>query len=224
MASAHEDILLLERLKEGDAEAFTAIYNKYRNPLRLLAFHLLKNEPDAKDLVQDLFADFWEKQLYLLIRTDRSRSEATAVKNYLFRAAHNRCLNKISRTKIKTTPFNAEHLQGLVSENGYHPQLQLEIKEKARGDAELWELVGNAISSIPPQSARILALAYDGEARSRTKIAAELNISYQTVKNVLSRTYTRLRDYLNAEEPNGTRNMNRCINGKGPSKGKHVIP
>ena len=88
-----QDIQLIARLKNNDAAAFDELYLHYFKMLCATAYFFLKNESEAKDLVQTLFMDIWERKLYEQFHQD--------VKGHLFRAVKNRCLNFIKAQKTK---------------------------------------------------------------------------------------------------------------------------
>jgi len=88
-----QDIALVSRLKTGDLSAFDELYLKYYTLLCTSAFFFLKNGAEAKDLVQSLFLDIWDKQLYLHFHDD--------IKGYLFLATKNRCLNYLKKEKVQ---------------------------------------------------------------------------------------------------------------------------
>lgn len=55
---AHEreqDRLLVERLQSGDRSAFRELYDRYQRRAFSIAFGMVKNESDARDIVQDAF-------------------------------------------------------------------------------------------------------------------------------------------------------------------------
>jgi len=88
-----QDILLVCRLKEGDLTAFDELYLKYYKLLCVSAYFFLKNEQESKDLVQTLFLDIWDKQLYTRFHDD--------IKGYLFRAIKNRSLNHLKNQLVQ---------------------------------------------------------------------------------------------------------------------------
>ena len=90
---AQQDIQLLYRLKEGDLTAFDELYLNYYKLLCTSAFFYIKNEQEAKDLVQSLFLDIWDKQLYRHFHED--------IRGYLFRAIKNRCINHLKWQKVR---------------------------------------------------------------------------------------------------------------------------
>jgi RNA polymerase sigma-70 factor (ECF subfamily) len=91
--SSQQDILLLGRLKKGDLSAFDDLYLKYYKSLCTSAFFFLKNGQESKDLVQGLFLDIWDKQIYRHFHDD--------IKGYLFLAVKNRCLNFIKQQRVQ---------------------------------------------------------------------------------------------------------------------------
>ena len=76
---------LISLVKENDEAAFKEIYERYSALLYVFAFKKLKNEDEAKDIVQEIFIALWDK------RTDLNFH--TSLSSYLFRAIRNRALN-----------------------------------------------------------------------------------------------------------------------------------
>jgi RNA polymerase sigma-70 factor (family 1) len=127
--SSPQDIALASRLKEGDLSAFDELYLKYYTLLCASAFFFLKNGQEAKDLVQSLFLDIWDKQLYVHFHDD--------IKGYLFLAIKHRCLNYLKKQKVETRRWKGyAALQddagaALYEEGGvdYHQQLHAALEE-----------------------------------------------------------------------------------------------
>jgi RNA polymerase sigma-70 factor (family 1) len=88
-----QDIEIVEQLKNGDLSAYDNLFIKYYKLLCVSAYFFLKDEQEAKDLVQTFFIDVWEKKLYLHFHDD--------IKGYLYRAIKNRCLNQLSKQKTR---------------------------------------------------------------------------------------------------------------------------
>ncbi len=55
---ASTDEVLVLRIQQGDSEAFTQFYEQHRTAMYLSAYHLLRDEDDAHDAVQELFLIF----------------------------------------------------------------------------------------------------------------------------------------------------------------------
>jgi len=171
------DECLLALLKAGDEAAFTALFNKYSPVLYLEAFYRLKDHEEAQDIVQHIFAWIWQHKDS--IRTDMP------LKQYLFRAARNKCIDKHRKSKT-VSHFNRDYLY--TKETG-SSQIPLERKE-------LSQQLNNAINAISaPASRRAFQLLYQ-EGKSHKTIAIEMGINVQTVKNQVSRALKILRGKL----------------------------
>ncbi len=82
-----EDLALIERAKEGDAEAFGKIYERYAGAIYRYFYARLNDAQDAEDLLGDVFLSTW-----------RSLAEYRPVKEvpfrvFLFRIARNRLVD-----------------------------------------------------------------------------------------------------------------------------------
>ena len=93
------DTEILQQLQKGDIAAFDILFQKYYKLLCTSAYFFLRDEQDAKDIVQALFVDLWEKKLYLHLHDD--------IKGYLFQAIKNRCLNLVDKQKTRDKNYKA---------------------------------------------------------------------------------------------------------------------
>jgi RNA polymerase sigma-70 factor (ECF subfamily) len=94
-----QDIQIIEQLKNGNLSAFDSLFEKYYKLLCVSAYFFLKDEQEAKDLVQTFFLDIWEKRLYMNFQGE--------IKGYLYRAVKNRCINEISKQKTRHKNYKA---------------------------------------------------------------------------------------------------------------------
>ncbi|WP_236676127.1 sigma factor [Chryseolinea lacunae] len=74
------DERLLALLKDGHEEAFDHLYFRYRNKLLSVAYNRLKSKETAEEIVQDVFADIWQKRETLHVRNNVSSYLCTAIK------------------------------------------------------------------------------------------------------------------------------------------------
>ena len=65
----HSDEQLLTLLRQGDAESFTEIYNRYWERVYAVAYHFFNNKQVAEDIVQQLFLSIWKRRQDLSIRS-----------------------------------------------------------------------------------------------------------------------------------------------------------
>ncbi|HEY8958407.1 RNA polymerase sigma factor [Chitinophaga sp.] len=167
-------------MPEQDQNAFGEIFSIHYRRMVMEAFYLLRDEQQAKDVVQEIFIDLWHKQ---------TLEDIISIKAYLTQSVRNRCLN------LKKSEKSREQ-----KELGYRYALQADTAViKVQGDEDLAvqyqqraDHLLEAIGELPPKTARIFQLYYI-EKKSRTDVAAELGVSINTVKTVLSRALQFLR-------------------------------
>src|SRR6202453_208259 len=110
------DAALMLRVKRGDRAAFSALVEKYKQPVMNFVFRSLRDETEAEDLAQNVF---------LQVYKSRARYERTAkFSTWLFTIARNLCLNEIRRR----SRHPAESLEETRSENEDQPSRQFEDK------------------------------------------------------------------------------------------------
>jgi len=83
-----EDIQLIEQIKKGDQKAFDTLFKKYYKYLVVTAFHYVKDDHQAKDMVQEIFCDVWRRRVELNISNPKS---------FLRQAVANKCLATIRK-------------------------------------------------------------------------------------------------------------------------------
>jgi RNA polymerase sigma-70 factor (ECF subfamily) len=174
-----DNTVLLASLKEQDLRAFDYLYNSTRNRLLVLAYAIVKDEEAARDMVQDFFLDFWDKELYKDIQE--------SLKYYLTRSIRNRAINYIKKQKVVTQlkvrmPVTEEAVEIHLLEN---EELKMELN--------------TAIEKLPTMAGKVFRLHYI-EFRSHAEIADLLGISKSTVSSHIDRALKELRNELKKGE------------------------
>lgn len=163
-----------------DPLAFDHLFQDYFVPLTQYARLYLKDEDDAKDLVQKLFTQMWEQP-------DRFEAESS-IQGLLYSAVKNRCLNWLKHEKVKK-----EHQQ-------YTAQTKAKLYVVQDDDhSDLEKKIEKALQLLPEQCRRVFELSrIDG--LKYKEIAEQLNISIKTVEvhmgKALRHMRTELADYL----------------------------
>jgi RNA polymerase sigma-70 factor (ECF subfamily) len=177
-----DDQTLLHRMQQGDESAFGEIFSHYHQRLLMEAFFILQDEQQAKDIVQEIFIEFWKKQHWKNIHS---------LSAYLGTAVRNRCLNHLQ--SAKTAEKRQEAYKYLASvretadESSYN-SIAIHPDDKI-------DQMHVAIDNLPQKTAEIFRLYYL-EKKKRSVIAGELGISVNTVKTVLLRGLKVLRSKL----------------------------
>ena len=152
------------------------MYRAYRIRLCLFAYRMVHSLDDAEDIVHNVFLNIFEKE--------GSFNNIVDLKPYLYRSVHNACINHLKKSqKIPQTstqePVNLDEEDYLV---------------KRIEDEVLWELA-QAVESLPSKCREVFKLGYMKH-MSNEQIAAELNISINTVKSQKQRAKQLLKEQL----------------------------
>lgn len=182
---------IIDRLKQGDEQAFKYIYDHHYVLLCRFANRILEDRARAEEIVDDAIFYLWEH---------RKEIEITySLRAYLTRAVRNRCLNELNslihREELRFSSFllpeNQDFLDTLFADDS-HPLGQLL-------EQELEEELARCIEELPAECRKVFKKSRF-EGKKYEEIATELGISVNTVKyhikNSLSFLQSRLSKYL----------------------------
>jgi RNA polymerase sigma-70 factor (ECF subfamily) len=177
-----EEVEILERIRNGDMEAFETIFRAYYQSLCLFSLRYLKRTDLAEEIVQDIFVTIWDKRSSLQLET--------SLKSYLYRSVHNNSLKFLQHQKV--VEKHAQHLMDRKEQFYYEPVNNLQV-------AEVTKLLENAFASMPRKTREIFELSRD-EGLKYAEIAEKLEISIKTVEahmgNALKILRENLKEYL----------------------------
>jgi RNA polymerase sigma-70 factor (family 1) len=169
------DEKLLALLKDGREEAFDHLYFRYRNKLLSIAYNRMQSKEAAEELVQDVFADIWQKRQTLQIRHNLSSYLCTAIKYAV--------LDHIRSQKTKDS-YVAEMMK--AGEN------TSPSAEQAMDFSELDFHLNKSIDALPEKCREVFTLSRF-ENYSVREIAEKLNISPETAKYHIAHALKTLR-------------------------------
>ncbi|AQG78376.1 RNA polymerase sigma-70 factor [Spirosoma montaniterrae] len=172
------DETLIGEIRIGNEAVFEGVFRQYYAPLCRYASPIVGDTDEAEEVVQSVFVTIWERRESLLI--------TTSLKAYLYRAVHNRCLNRISQQTNQ-----AQHRQQAASElyaDAVSPTQALLADE-------LSTRLQRAIGRLPEQCRRAFELSRFEEL-SYKEIADQLGIATKTVENQIGKALRILRTEL----------------------------
>ncbi|MBN8851523.1 MAG: hypothetical protein BGO55_04400 [Sphingobacteriales bacterium 50-39] len=171
----YTDDQLLPLIREGDAAAFEVLYRRHWQSLYAVAKNILRSSELAKDIVQEVFASFWQR---------RSDLEIVYPKAYLQQAVRYQVLNAIRADKVDAGFYQrlADTSREIVEEN------PLIFKE-------LQHVLADLVGSLPEDCRLAFHLSREEEL-TYNQIADYLNISVKTVEKKMSRSLRFLRSRL----------------------------
>ncbi|MEJ2884282.1 RNA polymerase sigma factor [Pedobacter sp. GR22-6] len=162
-------------MREGDRLAYTELYHRYWPLLYRHARKMLQDQDDALDVVQDVFTSLWLKSAELEI--------SMALSSYLYSAVRNAVLNFIKRSKLKNTYLDS--LADFLEKGEFVTDEQVRYNEFAA-------TIEAEINKLPPKMREIFILSRN-LGLSYSQIAAQLNISDETVRKQMYRALKQLR-------------------------------
>lgn len=157
-----DDTILLEGLRARQEFAYAYLFREYYRPLYSFAANYLYDEDAARDIVQGLFVELFEK-------ADRLRI-TSSVSSYLYSATRNRCLNFLRARRIKDT-----HLENMLEAHLYSATAD-------ESDSEaLMAMVNDIMEAMPPGVREVFRLRVAEQCKFR-EIAERLGITENNAK------------------------------------------
>jgi RNA polymerase sigma-70 factor (ECF subfamily) len=177
------DQALLERHRNGDPSAFTALVVRYQKPLYNAALWILRSAEDARDVTQIVF-------LRVAEQLDEYDPQYKFF-SWIYRITVNESLNLLRRSRREEALDDDVELPGPERSN---PESQV-------GEAELSRRVRAALMSLPTNDRVVLSLRHFSEC-SYEEIGRILDLDEKTVKSRLYEARHRLRGLLKDLRPN----------------------
>lgn len=157
-----DDRKLLQRLKESDRKAFTAIYMRYHVILYNYAMYYVKSRADVEDIVQSVFIKLWTAREAIFV--------TTSLRSYLFMMTKHTVLNY-----IRNHNRALQHNYRLVQQQ---PDCDDDLYTYAERH-HMAEALRLAIKCLPPRQQAVASMRCEGY--SNREIALKLNLSVNTV-------------------------------------------
>jgi RNA polymerase sigma-70 factor (ECF subfamily) len=171
--------LLVYNLSKGNLLAFNTLFKEYSGRLYRFAFGYLKSEPEAEELVQEVFTIIWEKRADL--------KKELSFKSFLFAIAFN-----IIRKHFRTKAYLSEYLKTGISDD-----MDMQTSQKITYDS-LHQYITELVNQLPLGRKEIF-IKSRFEGHSIKEIAEEMKISHKTVENQLTDALKFIRTNLNME-------------------------
>ena len=192
------DVELLDRLREGDEEAFLVLVGRYQQPMLRLARSMVSSQAVAEEAVQDTWMG--------VVRGINKFEGRSSFKTWLFRILVNRTRSAGAK-ELTSVPIEDAHAvdptrfdaQGQWAD----PVTPWTDQSDNRLDAAKWSpILTAAIYQLPDRQRQIVMLR-DVEGLSSAEACEVLGISVGNQRILLHRGRTRLRDAIEAEMEKG---------------------
>jgi len=171
-----DDVVVLKRIRNGEADAFDVFYEKYWTFVYNCAFKRLKDREASKDISQEVFSQLW-----IQLQSGKNQ-EIDNVKGYLYVAVRNHVFKWMDKEQKLVSIADVLHML----ENAYESADAQLLYE------ELLLTYNNFINELPAQQQLIFKLKYN-DGFDSAEIAKQLNITDKTVRNQLGRALGKMR-------------------------------
>ena len=180
---ADEDLLSL--VGQGDAEAFTILYDRYGRAAFFLAYRLMGERQAAEDLVQDAFLKLWRS-------ATSYRPERSSVRTWLLSIVRNRGIDQLrAHASRRRTQDRIEALA---------PRSQ-----PSEAFAETWrnsqrDRVRDALNTLPPEQLKVLELTYFS-GYTHVQVSELLDVPLGTIKGRMRLGLKKMSVYFDHPKP-----------------------
>ncbi len=172
----------IERAKQGDADAFEALYDLHKRRVYSLCLRMTANAAEAEDLTQEAFL-----QLFRKIGTFRGES---AFSTWLHRMAVNVVLMRLRKKNLPVVPLD----DPLETEEESSKKEPGAPDQKLAGSVDRMQ-IQRAVEALPPGYRTIFVL-HDVEGYEHNEIADLVGCSIGNSKSQLHKARMKLRDLL----------------------------
>ncbi len=175
---------LVEKIKNGDHQAFKYLFEHYRNQVFNVCYRMSGNRQEAEDAAQDVF-------LKVFHAIDTFRGEAK-LSSWIYRIAVNTVLKRQRRKKLE----NWISLDFLFQDDDtFQPTSPEQTPDQYVENLQKEQIVQNAIQRLPERQKTALIL-FRYENLSYQEIAAVMGTSQSAVESLLHRAKDNLAQKL----------------------------
>lgn len=177
MKSAEDAIIYL--FQQGEENAFATIYNLHYAAIYYYARHFVPDAQEARDITTETFVKLWK----LRANFDNIHK----INTFLHITTRNACIDILRHKKWKAGKHQQliqllmEDDEAMIARNN-SPMAAATRFVNGLAETELLSRIYDAIEKLPPQRKAIFKMSFL-EGVKNAEIAAQLNISVQTVQN-----------------------------------------
>ena len=171
---------IIERVKKGDQAAFRTIVEEYRQQAFSMAFRILCNEEEARDVVQESFIKIWQKI--------ESFNMNEKFSTWLNKIVANSAIDRMRQIKRQNLVSIEKVIGKIDLQNLDSMQTEVDNKETAK-------LIG-WISEGLPEKQKMVFILRDLQGIDSPEVQQILNLSETSVKSNLYHARKTIREKL----------------------------
>ncbi|PRH76644.1 RNA polymerase subunit sigma [Streptomyces solincola] len=171
---------LLLRTADGDAAAFTKVYDAYADAVMGLACRIVKDVAQAEEVTQDVMVEVWRT-------ADRFRPERGSARSWVLTLAHRRAVDRVRSAQASS---ERERLAGLLARDTAFDEVAETV-----ADRDERRRVYRCLASLARMQRVPLVLAYY-QGMTYGEVADSLATPHGTVKSRMRAGLRKLHDCL----------------------------
>lgn len=157
-------------------QEFEHLFKEHYPHMYRMAFSMVENADDAKDAVNQVFAQLWR---------GKPQVARESVRGYLLAATRNQCLHLLRSRQLQRKMENDLRQEMAISENEERKELLQQLQQVIE-------------DNLTEQDRRVLSLHYEEE-MTYSETAKVLGISTSAVNKHITRSLAKIRKNLNAQ-------------------------
>ena len=174
---------LISQVGQGDAQAFTTLYERHGRAAYALAYRLMGEKQAAEDLLQEAFLKLW-------CGAASYRAERGSVRTWLLSIVHNRGIDQLRSLASR------RRTQEKIESSAQRSQPSEAFAQSWRNSQR--EEVREALKTLPSEQSKVLELAYFS-GYTHVEIAELLDLPLGTVKGRMRLGLKKIRDYFDSQ-------------------------
>ena len=174
----YDDALLIQELRQNNAEAFIELYNRYHVQMYSWLIRFVKLPEFAEDIIQETFLKIWEIRHRL--------NPAQSFPAYLYRISRNKAFKSLKKISLDETLRKQVLIQF---------EIESDDPEKRLRWLQYQQLLENAVNRLPAQRQKVFKLCRQNN-KTYDEVANELGISRNTVKEHMVKAMQDIRQYF----------------------------
>ena len=175
---------LISFVGQGDAEAFTTLYDRHSRAAFSLAYRMMGERQASEDLTQDAFLKVWRG-------ASSYRAERGSVRTWILSIVHNRGIDQLR------SHASRRRTQDRIEASAPRSQPSEAFAETLRNSQR--DQLREALNTLPPEQLKILELAYFS-GYTHVEIAELLRLPLGTVKGRMRLGLKKIRDYFESSD------------------------
>jgi RNA polymerase sigma factor (sigma-70 family) len=176
----NSDQIYIDKVLQGDSNAFAYLIDKYKNMTYTLAIKIVKNHEDAEEVAQDSFLKAYQK-----LATFKGDAKFST---WLYTIVYRNAITMIRKKKLETSDIDDYVIKNYADGQEF-PQLE------AISTEEQHKYVRLAINDLPEKDAFLVTLFYLNE-NSIEEIEKITNLTQSNIKVKLFRARKKLNTAL----------------------------